>query len=299
MKKINVLIAAILMIASYSLTAQVAVTTDGSSADGSAMLEVKSTTKGMLIPRMTESEITVITSPANGLIVFNTTDNKFYTYILTDNEWKEIAYGTGTIAGPFTCGGTLSINHTSGYVAPETKTVNYGTVVTDLTGTDKCWITQNLGADQQATSASDATDASAGWYWQFNRKQGYGAPYPTPAWTITSISENTDWVAAQDPCTIELGAGWRIPTYTEWLNADATGGWNNYNDTYASVLKLHAAGYLDKPDGSLMLRGGIGLYWSSSDKTADQGWFLWLNEIACNVTYQIKANGFAVRCLMD
>ena len=64
--------------------------------------------------------------------------------------------------------------HTAGTVAPVTKTVTYGTVLTDIGGTgSKCWITQNLGADQQATSATDATEASAGWYWQFGRKQGF------------------------------------------------------------------------------------------------------------------------------
>jgi len=75
-----------IMLASYALTAQVAVTTDGSSADGSAMLEVKSTDKGFLPPRMTETEIGNIASPANGLLVFNTTDNKVYVFVSTDND---------------------------------------------------------------------------------------------------------------------------------------------------------------------------------------------------------------------
>ena len=264
MKKIKVLIAAFLMIASYSLTSQVAITTDGSSGDGSAMLDLKSTDKGMLLPRMTQAQIEAISSPANGLTVFNTTDDKFYAYVLADNEWKEIAYGTGTIAGSFTCGGTLSINHTIGDVAPETKSVNYGTVTSSLSGESKCWITQNLGADQQATSATDASDASAGWYWQFNRKQGYKVNPLYPSWTITSINETFDWVHAQDPCTIELGTGWRIPTNTEWTNADATGGWDNYYDTYASVLKLHAAGALHCSTGTQGTLGSYGFYWSST-----------------------------------
>src|ERR1035437_3213627 len=43
----------------------------------------------------------------------------------------------------FPCGSTLTINHVSGAVAPETKTVSYGTVATSLSGAGKCWITQN------------------------------------------------------------------------------------------------------------------------------------------------------------
>ena len=61
---------------------------------------------------------------------------------------------------------------------------------------------------QDDTLVNDATEASAGWYWQFNLKQGFKhdgssrTPYTT--W-INSINENTDWNSANDPCVIELG----------------------------------------------------------------------------------------------
>ena len=197
------------------------------------------------------------------------------------------------------CGGTIAINHTIGVVAPETKSVNYGTVSSTLGGTGaKCWLTQNLGSSQQASSATDATDASAGWYWQFNRKKGYKVG-PTPAWTITSISEASDWVAAQDPCTIELGAGWRIPTYNEWANADGEG-WVNYTNTYNSVLKLHAAGYLDDSNGSLYNRGNDGYYWSSTQGGSANGSSLYFDSSNCFIdNSNDKAYGFSLRCLRD
>ncbi|MDY0388460.1 MAG: hypothetical protein RBT65_15325 [Methanolobus sp.] len=206
-----------------------------------------------------------------------------------------------TTTSCFTCGGTLAINHFIGVVCPETKSVNYGTVSSTLGGTGaKCWITQNLGADNQASSATDATDASAGWYWQFNRKQGYKVG-PTPTWTITSISETSDWTAAQDPCAIELGAGWRIPTKTEWENADgASGGnWGNYTDAYNSVLKLHAAGYLGGGNGSLYGRGTDGYYRSSTQNLATNGWNLSFDSSSSNVGIYDNAAGFSVRCLRD
>ena len=62
------------------LTAQVAVTTDGSSPDGSAMLDVKSTSKGLLIPRMSTAERTGIVLPAQGLLVYDTDTNSFWFY---------------------------------------------------------------------------------------------------------------------------------------------------------------------------------------------------------------------------
>ncbi|MGC9330993.1 MAG: hypothetical protein ACP5DZ_03845 [Bacteroidales bacterium] len=201
-------------------------------------------------------------------------------------------------AACFSCGSALAITHTSGNVALETKSVSYGTVLTNLTGSNKCWITQNLGADNQASSATDATDAAAGLYGQFNRKQGYKVG-PTPAWTITYIDETSNWVAAQDLCTIELGTGWRIPTKTKWENADANGGWNNYNDTYASVLKLHAAGYLLFSNGSLDYRGTDGFYWSSTQTSSVVGWHLAFGSSSIPMYINIKAYGFSVRCLID
>lgn len=46
--------------------------------DASALLQVESTSKGLLIPRMTDAQMNAIVSPANGLLVFNTTDNSLY-----------------------------------------------------------------------------------------------------------------------------------------------------------------------------------------------------------------------------
>jgi hypothetical protein len=52
--------------------------TDGSQPDNSAMLDVKSTTKGMLAPRMTIAQRDAISNPAKGLMVFCTDDNRYY-----------------------------------------------------------------------------------------------------------------------------------------------------------------------------------------------------------------------------
>jgi hypothetical protein len=56
--------------------------TDNSSheANESAVLDVYSTSKGMLVPRMNTDQINLISAPANGLLVFNTDDNSFWFY---------------------------------------------------------------------------------------------------------------------------------------------------------------------------------------------------------------------------
>jgi len=207
-----------------------------------------------------------------------------------------------TTAVCFTCGTSITINHAAGVVAPVTKTVTYGTVTNIPGETSKCWITSNLGASQQATAVSDATEASAGWYWQFNRKQGYkhDGTTRTPATTwISSINENSDWTVANDPCTIELGSGWRIPTSTEWTNVDASGNWTNWNGPWNSLLKMHAAGYLDDSDGSLSNRGSYGGYWGSTQYGAYNGWYLGFYSGGCTMYGSSKAYGFTARCVRD
>lgn len=81
------------MVATYILNAQIAINTDGSEADGSAMLDVKSTNKGFLAPRMTEAQMLAIATPAEGLLVYCTDCNtsgslKFY----NGESWGSIAY---------------------------------------------------------------------------------------------------------------------------------------------------------------------------------------------------------------
>jgi len=199
------------------------------------------------------------------------------------------------------CGSTLTVNHLAGQVAPVSKSVTYSTVNNIPGETTKCWITSNLGADHQATAVSDATEASAGWYWQFNRKQGYkhDGTTLTPAWTNTWINENSDWLTANDPCTSELGTGWRLPTRTEWTNLNASGNWTSWSGPWNSGLKLHAAGYLDNGDGSLNFRGFLGHYWSSSQGGSGDGGGLYFYNSGSGMDSYYKALGLSVRCLRD
>ena len=61
--------AILFLLAVTSVVAQVGINSDNSSPNSSAMLDVKSTTKGLLPPRMTFEERNAIVNPAEGLSV--------------------------------------------------------------------------------------------------------------------------------------------------------------------------------------------------------------------------------------
>ncbi|MEN0050459.1 MAG: hypothetical protein AAF806_25565, partial [Bacteroidota bacterium] len=66
-------------------TAQVAINENGNAPDSSAMLDISSSDKGLLIPRMTTAERDAIENPSEGLMIFNTEDDCFNYY--TGNAW--------------------------------------------------------------------------------------------------------------------------------------------------------------------------------------------------------------------
>ena len=68
----KLLILPFLLFSLIAFSQNVAINSDGSAPDNSAALDIKTTTKGMLIPRMTQTERNAIVSPANGLFIYQT-----------------------------------------------------------------------------------------------------------------------------------------------------------------------------------------------------------------------------------
>ncbi len=78
MKSVVVLLIALLPIGVFGQS--VAVNTDGSQPHNTAILDVKSASKGVLIPRLTTLQRTSIAGPAVGLMVFDTDTYSFWIY---------------------------------------------------------------------------------------------------------------------------------------------------------------------------------------------------------------------------
>ena len=99
MKKFTLLFT--VLFAAFVINAQnVAINNDGSSATASAMLDVKSTTKGFMMPRVTSAQRTSIASPALGLLVFDITTNTIWAY--NGSSWSNLtSAGGGSLTLPF------------------------------------------------------------------------------------------------------------------------------------------------------------------------------------------------------
>jgi hypothetical protein len=101
----------VLVFINLDASAQIGIGT--STPDASSILEMSSTTQGVLTPRMTTVQRSVISGPIKGLLVFDTDVNAFYFYdggswvkLSTENSasdytgWAAYADGTYTSANP-------------------------------------------------------------------------------------------------------------------------------------------------------------------------------------------------------
>jgi uncharacterized protein (TIGR02145 family) len=96
MKKIIFMLFAVAIFSGAS--AQVKVGDNPTTITSSAVLEIESTTKGLLLPRMTTTQRNAIASPTNGLFIFNTSNNSFELYKATCSCWVSINDGGNSAA---------------------------------------------------------------------------------------------------------------------------------------------------------------------------------------------------------
>ncbi len=100
------------LIGNYVYAQGIAVNNDGTTASASAMLDVKSTTKGMLVPRMTAVQKNAISSPATGLLVYQTDSTAGFFYY-NGSTWQPIS---ASVASQWTTSGTNIYNNNTGNV---------------------------------------------------------------------------------------------------------------------------------------------------------------------------------------
>ena len=144
MKKFVLVILVFFIISSAISQQSVAINTTGATANSSSILDVSSTTKGMLIPRMTTLQRTAILNVAVGLMVFDTNTNSFWFYQSTG--WTELQ---SVSTNPWQKNGNNIYNSNTGFVGIGTQTPSSRLYVKDTSynspatfdGKGPMWIT--------------------------------------------------------------------------------------------------------------------------------------------------------------
>lgn len=274
----------------------------------SAKLDVSSTSKGFLPPRMTHAQKTAIVSPVAGLTVWCTDcGSKGEMQLYNGYAWTNLVGGTASPA--FVCGTSTVIFNYNG------ASVTYGTVSRAYGGSTgtKCWLDRNLGATQVATSSTDVD--SYGDLFQWGRGAD-GHQIRTSSTTSTLSSTNVpsnanfilssgDWRSPQNdnlwqgvngvnnPCP----TGFRLPTtvelvaeYSTWSSSGAAG-------AFSSPLKLPAPGFRHYSSGSFTNVGVTGDYWASTvSGTNTNDLYFFTGHTIGNIA---RGYGCSVRCIRD
>lgn len=122
MKKLSILFI-FLFTATVLLGQSVGINTDGTPAHSSSILDVKSTTKGMLMPRMTSAQRAAIASPALGLLVYDTDTKTIWTY--NGLAWTNLSAAASGL--------TLPYDNSVGVTGSAFKITNTGTAIEGIT----------------------------------------------------------------------------------------------------------------------------------------------------------------------
>jgi hypothetical protein len=95
MKKIYYILTFLLCVYVQTANAQMGVNSTGAEPATSSILDVSSSTKGFLMPRMTTTQRDAIVSPANGLMIYNTSIGELQVY---EGGWKILSRANAPLA---------------------------------------------------------------------------------------------------------------------------------------------------------------------------------------------------------
>jgi len=247
----------------------------------SAQLDVSSTTKGFLPPRMTTTERNAITTPATGLVIFNTTTN------------------------------SLEIRNSAAWVSLSPAA---DALPTSQIGIQK-WMSKNLDVAfyrngdpiPQVTDPTAWAGLTTGAWCYCNNDPILGNKY----------GKLYNWYAVNDPRGL-APQGWHIPSDAEWTALETTLGGpsvaggkmkeaGTLNWTNPNIGGNNNSGFAGLPggfrngNGSFDNVGANGTWWSSTERGAPTAWYRNLNYGIGDVFRNdiTKQNGFSVRCLRD
>lgn len=120
MKKITFFIrVAVLVLIAHTAQAQIKLGDNPGTIDANSILEIESTSKGILFPRLTDAQMTGMTTPPAGMVIYNTTQNCLY--IRRTSDWFSLCNADPT-------------STTNGFQLPSVTTVQMNAITNTTAG---------------------------------------------------------------------------------------------------------------------------------------------------------------------
>jgi uncharacterized protein (TIGR02145 family) len=293
---------------------QVGINDDGSAPASSAILDIKSSDKGLLIPRLTTSRIFNISGPLAGLIVYNTDSLDIWCFDGT--QWIGLIDNSDTLDPvEWVCGFELL------YLGRYYETVQIGS---------QCWMAENLDAGTRINGADAQDDNDTIEKYCYNNDplncQVYGGLYQWAEamdYSTTAgargicpegwhIPDEAEWEILQGTVDSQYGIGDPVWDQTGNIGFDVGGNLKETGNAHWSSTNLGATdlygftalpgGRWDPTSGSFNYLNTRAHIWTSSQYTnANYAWFraLYYNTKTIDRFYYQKTYGFSVRCLKD
>ena len=274
--------------------------------EGSAKLDVTSTTRGFLLPRLTNDERNAISAPIAGLEIWcrdcGTTGEM---QVYNGFAWTNMIGGTA-LQSPYATGSVYC---------------GASTIVVEVTsGGGRIWMDRNLGASRVANDFYDASALGDLYQWG-RRADGHQCRNPLSATIDTLALTNVplhgkfiktaltpfDWRSGQN-VTLWQGAngtnnpcpsGFRLPTQSEWETEKSSWGATSTNwaiTAWSSPLKLTVGGHRSGNAGLIGYPTTFGQYWTSTLNGTNSRYMNIYNAAAHIGTFE-RAYGLMVRCI--
>ncbi len=306
MKKILTFLMIIGFVWNTQIQAQVSISTTCNDPDASAMLDVQSSSLGLLPPRIADT--TAVNSPAEGLLIYDLSTHCMRYY--NGTKWSD-CMGCCSSTPSFSCGGTV-VDSRDGQ---SYSTVQIGT---------QCWMAENINVGTMISGANDQTDNGIiekycygndiancdtyGGLYQWGEAMQYDTISSTPdvcpdGWHIPSDDEWKTLEMYLGMSQSDADAlGWRGTDEGGKLKETGTTHWNSPN-----TGATNSSGFTGLPGGYRATSGSFdyisvyGYYWTSTEYVSNHSKLRTLGSNYSQVYRENgwNPNGFGVRCIKD
>lgn len=290
MKAIRIFLFAFLLLAARAINAQIGIGI--ANPVGSAQLDVSSSNKGFLPPRMTGAQRNAILTPVPGLMVWCTNcglSGEIQVY--NGTSW------TNMVGGPAGMPGIKIGNQLWTIENLDITTYRNGDIIPEVTDA-ATWASLTTGAWCYFANSSSMRYKLYNWYAVHDSRglapEGYHIPTDAE-WTILTNYLGGESVAGGK---MKVTGEIVIPGVPWW----ATPNWLTPN-----IDATNSSGFAGLASGSRLNNGvfnyfgRFGFWWSSSEYNIENAWsrILFYNSGIIQRTGESKRNGFSVRCIKD